>query len=1326
MRKIILLSILAFFVTTAFSQNRLINAESFSSKEKQIILDVSDNGCQEIKLAYSFKSTLNATKLVDGTSFSMLNLKGFSHTKEIGKPAVPAHNEIIAVPLGAKATIKIHKLSYRDTSGFLCYPAQAPSPDSYNAPQPKFTYNEEFYTHDVIYPEMPVEIIERLKWRGMEMLIVQVRPVLYNPYQKKYRMYSEIEFSVEFEGGSDFVDASQHSRDFLKIYSAAFRNRSSIEKEISKKQNTIQNIKGDARNYIIITTDEYYDAAEKLAGWKNQLGYSVEIVSQSNWTSSEVKSAIESRYQNWTPKPDYFVILGDHPDVPAQDMGSHVTDLYYACMDGGNDFWPDMARGRISVSTNSYAHSVINKIIKYESVPVSNPDFYSTGTHAAYFQESSTPGYAERRFAQTAEESLFYMQNQLGFDVNRVYVTGSSVSPTNWNYGNYSAGEAIPSYLLKPGFAWDGSASDINTHINNGSLYVLHRDHGFELGWGDPYYDLSNINNLSNGDLTPVVFSINCLTGKFNVSECFAEKFLRKNPGGAVGVFAHAEVSYSGYNDGLAMGLFDAIWANPGLIPNFTGSGGVNNPGATPHDPILTMGHVLNHSLIRMMETWGVNQYSNELFHYFGDPAMKMWTIEPIEITATYTNTIMCGVDSVIEISNASVPDAMVTLVIDNELIASTQLVNGAGTLEFSPVAGTDGIITISASNHRPKIASVYILGGCPKSKFIIGASHFCLSDSVWFESNATGDITSYNWDFGPGAMPQTDTTEGPHTVYYSIPGNKTITLEVSGLAGSDIYDRQITIDADCKFYVPTMGTQMVSFCYGVLYDDGGSGNYSDNTNGTFIIEPDGASGITLYFNSFNFEFDWDTLFIYDGYVSQGNLIGNYTGSTLPNGGVINATSGVVSIIQQTDQAVTESGFELEWTCSYPNSAPHSDFLLLDINSCMGEVDFYDISTNLPDTWEWNFGDGNFSNLQNPTHIYQTNGIFDVSLIALNSFGSDTAIYYSLVEIERPQVPEIEDSVDICGPGTVDLTAYSAGEIFWYDSPIAITPISSGPQFQVTIDSSQYFYVENVEPAPPAFGAKFNNAGGGGMFTYSSSHYLVFDVDEEFLLKTVKVYADGAGDRTVELRNASGTAIETATINIPDGESRIDLNWTIQPGVDYRLAAGASPYLYRNNSSCTYPYDIAGFGTVKHSSASSNPTKYYYFFYDWEVVGGKCYSPRIPYAAFVFNDPPEASFDYIMMNDSLVIFTNTSLNATACTWSFGDNNFSNAISPTHNYIQIGPYDVMMIASNACGEDTSIATVMVGIDDIDSPNNSIRVYPNPATGHVNIVFSKTSS
>ena len=50
--------------------------------------------------------------------------------------------------------------------------------------------------------------------------------------------------------------------------------------------------------------------------------------------------------------------------------------------------------------------------------------------------------------------------------------------------------------------------------------------------------------------------------------------------------------------------------------------------------------------------------------------------------------------------------------------------------------------------------------------------------------------------------------------------------------------------------------------------------------------------------------------------------------------------------------------------------------------------------------WIWNFGDGTYSNLQNPTHIYSLPGDYTISLIAIDDSGcSDTLIASSVIHV---------------------------------------------------------------------------------------------------------------------------------------------------------------------------------------------------------------------------------------------------------------------------------------------------------------------------------------
>lgn len=68
--------------------------------------------------------------------------------------------------------------------------------------------------------------------------------------------------------------------------------------------------------------------------------------------------------------------------------------------------------------------------------------------------------------------------------------------------------------------------------------------------------------------------------------------------------------------------------------------------------------------------------------------------------------------------------------------------------------------------------------------------------------------------------------------------------------------------------------------------------------------------------------------------------------------------------------------------------APTAAFSYNDLGN--GDIDFIDESTNLPTFWEWDFGDGGTSGGQNPNHVYDDPGTYEVCLTAINSAGTST------------------------------------------------------------------------------------------------------------------------------------------------------------------------------------------------------------------------------------------------------------------------------------------------------------------------------------------------
>lgn len=117
-----------------------------------------------------------------------------------------------------------------------------------------------------------------------------------------------------------------------------------------------------------------------------------------------------------------------------------------------------------------------------------------------------------------------------------------------------------------------------------------------------------------------------------------------------------------------------------------------------------------------------------------------------------------------------------------------------------------------------------------------------------------------------------------------------------------------------------------------------------------------------------------------------------------------------------------------------------------------GTVQFTDLSTNSPTTWEWSFPGGvpSSSILQNPNVTYASSGTYDVELIATNTDGSDTLYITNYINVAFPTATMSGGGIIIPGFSTtivVDLTgnppwyiSYTDGSSTFWETGITTTP----------------------------------------------------------------------------------------------------------------------------------------------------------------------------------------------------------------------------------------------------------------------------------------------
>jgi len=303
------------------------------------------------------------------------------------------------------------------------------------------------------------------------------------------------------------------------------------------------------------------------------------------------------------------------------------------------------------------------------------------------------------------------------------------------------------------------------------------------------------------------------------------------------------------------------------------------------------------------------------------------------------------------------------------------------------------------------------------------------------------------------------------------------------------------------------------------------------------------------------------------------------------------------------------------------SAPPVADFTAGNTTSCTGEVEFFDQSLHSVETWLWDFGDGNTSTEANPVHSYSSNGTFTVELTVTNQYGTDSETATNYITIDKPAAPSTTDGSGQSG-SSVTLYASGAGTLDWYNASTGGTLVNTGTVFNTPAlyETTTYHVEDVIQDQEQNVGALDNSIGSGDYFDANDVRGLFFDVFEPVIIKSVKVFSNQAGDRLIEVLDAQGGSVVTSvTVNIPNGESVIDLDLEVDPGTDYFIKATGLVNLYRNDNGADYPYQISDLVSITHSytNDAQSDLEYYYFFYDWEVQGQACISDRTPVTATI-------------------------------------------------------------------------------------------------------------
>jgi PKD repeat protein len=311
---------------------------------------------------------------------------------------------------------------------------------------------------------------------------------------------------------------------------------------------------------------------------------------------------------------------------------------------------------------------------------------------------------------------------------------------------------------------------------------------------------------------------------------------------------------------------------------------------------------------------------------------------------------------------------------------------------------------------------------------------------NVNFTDLSTNTPTAWTWSF-PGAVTTTSILQNPTNIQYNTAGCYAVTLTASNSFGSN------TATATCYINVAPAGT------YYCLPNPTGGTSDNDFINGVTLntisnLNTGATNGpVYTYYNSFTTNlnvgqayplgiqsgtYPLDVYAAWIDYNSDGDFddtgekLGEFVSTTANTFGTINftiptgTTSGYKIMRVRAAWAAGNAAVNMSPCTDYsfgetedyivnivvPNAAPVANFFSNVQNINVGQsVNFFDLSSNSPTSWSWNFTGAatTTSNVQFPTNItYNVAGCYPVTLVAGNAFGSNPLTQTCYINVTNP------------------------------------------------------------------------------------------------------------------------------------------------------------------------------------------------------------------------------------------------------------------------------------------------------------------------------------
>ena len=726
-----------------------------------------------------------------GRAWTRLVLPNTDSPGAPGRPGIPRWSSTFAIPEGAELSVDAGSVRSYTLDGVEVFPVQRdpvdqeqPAPDFTKAPfaTPPFTLNTSAYAARGPVPAEPADGLVLGRARDVTVGALHVPAAQYDPARERLRVLTSVDVTVRFVGGPHtFSDElSSPWEQSQRRLGAALLNGALFGRNVREI------LRRCGEEMLVITNPATRPAADTFAAARRGAGIRTTIVEtgtatgQIGTTAAQIQTFIRGRLTRFgCIRPSYVTILGDDDLVPTFAILNGIpSDLPYSMRDEADEL-PDVAVGRIIGNDQAAVGTAVQKIVEYENGPPGGP-WLRRALMAAQFQDDDLDGRENRTFITFAETVRNGLAGQ-GVAVDRIYDDSPTATPTQFNDGT-----ALPAALQKPTFAWDGDGADVSGAWNEGRFLVMHRDHGWSDGWGHPSFTTTDAQALTNGDMLPIVMSINCSSGAYDYDETsFAGESLVDPGGGSVGVFGDTRDSPSWHNTQIALGFVD------GLLPPVLPAEGPAMRQRTG-DALIT--GKLRLAGLAPPATDGNTRNELHLWHFFGDPSMQMWggtpprVFDPALFDAVLVREARPGPDPPPYLVTVTLPPELsgqtVSLLRNGEVVGKAVADAGKATIpatfgDGSPKPGElqvaldpDGAepirvpVTVPPEPPPPPPAQTTITQECPDPGTTNTSDQLTVTGTLTgAPGGSTVEVTFENPDTNPNPNPRGFVVTGPRTI---------------------------------------------------------------------------------------------------------------------------------------------------------------------------------------------------------------------------------------------------------------------------------------------------------------------------------------------------------------------------------------------------------------------------------------------------------------------------------------------------------------------------------------------------------------------------------